>query len=297
MPSLSFGTPFLIPREILSEPEQKMFDEIKEKNTEEHAQRYKWWSMYDIMKFYGSGLIPKANAANFFPFKIDLTAPGLLQNKYRDADLVNGFNVAMNKLTNVSAAITDYYNKAQSKWTTETQKATLSAATSHGGSKKEKNKKSHKNTSKSNKKGGDSEAGITVDITKPINEIFSSDALKNQCTQALFDDVFHSRNRIFLVDNQLPTYTQPTYEQLRGNADKLGAEKAALKGAAAAPAAAPAAPAPAPAAPAAPAAAPAPAAAAPVAAAGGGKKKRKHKTQKNKNPNTKKVKKNKSRRL
>ena len=144
MPSLSFGTPFLIPREILSEPEQKMFDEIKEKNTEEHAQRYKWWSMYDIMKFYGSGLIPKANAANFFPFKIDLTAPGLLQNKYRDADLVNGFNVAMNKLTNVSAAITDYYNKAQSKWTTETQKATLSAATSHGGSKKEKNKKSHK---------------------------------------------------------------------------------------------------------------------------------------------------------
>ena len=265
MPSLSFGTPFLIPREILSEPEQKMFDEIKEKNPEEHAQRYKWWSMYDIMKFYGSGLIPKANAANFFPFKIDLTAPGLLQNKYRDADLVNGFNVAMNKLTNVSAAITDYYNKAQSKWTTETQKATLSAATSHGG-------KNNKITKKSIKKGGVGDGGILVDITKPINEIFSSDALKNQCTQALYDDVFHSRNRIFLVDNQLPTYTQPTYEQLRGNADKLAAEKAALKAA--------------PAAPAAPAAA---AAAAP--AAGGGKKKRKHKTQK------KKVKKNKSRRL
>ncbi len=123
MPALSFGTHFLIPREILSEPEQKMFDEIKEKNPEEHAQRYKWWSMYDIMKFYGSGLIPKANAANFFPFKIDLTAPGLLQNKYRDADLVNGFSVAMNKLNDVNAAITDYYNKAKAEWTTETQKS------------------------------------------------------------------------------------------------------------------------------------------------------------------------------
>ena len=40
MPSISFGEPFLIPRDILSEPEQKIYDEIKEKNPEELKIRY-----------------------------------------------------------------------------------------------------------------------------------------------------------------------------------------------------------------------------------------------------------------
>ena len=215
MPSLAFGVPFLIPREILSEPEQKLYDEIKEKNPEELKERYKWWSMYDIMKFYGSGFIPKVNAANFFPFKIDLTAPELLQNKYRDVDLVNGFDLAMSKLNDLSAAITDYYNQAQAKWTKETAEVTLSAATKSRGGKK------------MGKKGG--ATTFMVDINKKINEIFTKDILQKQCTEALLGDVFHSRNRIFLVDNELPTYTQPTYEQLRINADQLLAEKQAIK--------------------------------------------------------------------
>jgi hypothetical protein len=167
------------------------------------------------MKYYGSGFIPKVNAANFFPFKIDLTAPELLQNKYRDVDLVNGFEMAMSKLNDLSAAITDYYNQAQAKWTKETAEVTLSAATKSRGGKK------------MGKKGG--ATTFMVDINKKINEIFTKDVLQKQCTEALLGDVFHSRNRIFLVDNELPTYTQPTYEQLRINADQLIAEKQATK--------------------------------------------------------------------
>ena len=225
MPSLSFGEPFIIPREILSEPEQKMFDEIKETSTEEHKQRYKWWSMYDIMKFYGSGLIPKVNAANFFPFKIDLTAPELLQNKYRDPDLVNGFDTAMMNLNDVTAAITEYYNNAKAEWTKESAETTLRAATSHGGGKKSTTQKRKSNYKNKNKKGGQT---FKIDPKSKINEAFAANVLKDQCTLALYNDVFHSRNRIFLVDNQLPTYTQPTYEQLRGNADKLKSEKIAI---------------------------------------------------------------------
>ena len=246
MPSISFGEPFLIPREVLSEPEQQMFDEIKEKNPEEFNQRYKWWSMYDIMKFYGSGLIPKVNAANFFPFKIDLTSPELAQNKYRDSDLVNGFDTAMMNLNNVTAAITDYYNNAKAAWTKESAETTLRAATSHGG---KKTTKKNKQTKYKNKKGGQI---FKADPNLKINEAFSANIIKDQCTLGLLNDVFHSRNRIFLVDNQMPTYTQPTYEQLRGSADKLIAEHAAEKMVAAAAPAAAAAP-PAPAAPAAPA--------------------------------------------
>ena len=249
MPSISFGEPFLIPRDILSDPEQKIYDEIKEKNPEELKHRYKWWSMYDIMKFYGSGLIPKANAANFFPFKIDLTAPGLLQNKYRDADLVNGFEVAMTKLNEVSNSIADYYNQANANWSKQTTEVALSRPATRGGKYKKRNQHSDKtkknNKNKNNKKGGDAVTfpPIVVNINKKINEIFSGEVLKSQCTQALYGDVFHSRNRIFLVDNQLPTYTQATYEQLRANADKLKADKIAAKSAPAAlaPAAAPAA--------------------------------------------------------
>jgi len=254
MPSLAFGEPFLIPRDILSEPEQKLYDEIKEKNPEELKERYKWWSMYEIMKFYGSGLIPKVNAANFFPFKIDLTAPELLQNKYRDVDLVNGFDMAMSKLNDLSAAISDYYNQSQAKWTKETAEVTLSAATKSRGGKK----MSGRPTKKSKKGGGT----FIVDINKKINEIFTKETLQKQCTEALLGDVFHSRNRIFLVDNELPTYTQPTYEQLKVNAEQLIAEKAATKLVPAAIAAA--------------AAAPAIAAVAPAAGGGGGK----HKTRK-----------------
>ena len=280
MPSLSFGEPFMIPREILSEPEQKLFDEIKEKNPEEFTQRYKWWSMYDIMKFYGSGLIPKVNAANFFPFKIDLTSPELSQNKFRDADLVHGFDTAMMNLNDVTAAITDYYNNAKAEWTRESAESTLRAAI-HGGkqSTRQKAKSNYKNKTK---KGGQT---FKVDPKLKINEAFSANILKDQCTLALFGDVFHSRNRIFLVDNQLPTYNQPTYEELRGNADKLIAEHAAAKMIPAAIAAAAAVPGAAPVVAAVPAAA---------AAAGGG---RKHKTRKLKQRKSKKGKGMKSRRV
>jgi len=281
MPSLSFGESFMIPREILSEPEQKMFDEIKEKNPEEFKQRYKWWSMYDIMKFYGSGLIPKVNAANFFPFKIDLTSPELSQNKYRDADLVHGFDTAMMNLNDVTAAITDYYNNAKAEWTKESAETTLRAATSHGGKKSTTQKRTSKYKNKT-KKGGQT---FKVDPKLKINEAFAANILKDQCTLALFGDVFHSRNRIFLVDNQLPTYNQPTYEELRANADKLIAEHAAEKLIPAAMAAAAAAPAIAPVVAALPAAA---------AAAGGG---RKQKTRKLKQRKSKKGKGMKSRRV
>jgi hypothetical protein len=280
MPSLSFGEPFMIPREILSEPEQKLFDEIKEKNPEEFNQRYKWWSMYDIMKFYGSGLIPKVNAANFFPFKIDLTSPELSQNKFRDADLVHGFDTAMMNLNDVTAAITDYYNNAKAEWTRESAESTLRAAI-HGGkqSTRQKAKSNYKNKTK---KGGQT---FKVDPKLKINEAFSANILKDQCTLALFGDVFHSRNRIFLVDNQLPTYNQPTYEELRASADKLIAEHAAAKMIPAAIAAAAAVPGAAPVVAAVPAAA---------AAAGGG---RKYKTRKLKQRKSKKGKGIKSRRV
>jgi hypothetical protein len=255
MPSLSFSEPFLIPKEILSDAEKKMYEDIEKNNPEELKQRYKWWSMHDIMKFYHSGLIPKENDANFFPFKIDLTAPELLQNKYRDQDLVNGFEVAMSKLKDVTSAIAKYHTEAKAQWSNTMTQSTLGASMRKGGNKDKKSK--HHSRKSKNQRGG--EEVFTVNNNDDVNVAFSYEKLKDQCTLSLFNDVFHSRNRIFLVDNQLPTWNPKTYEELRANADKLKAEKAtppaaapvaAAAAAAAAPAAVPGAPAPAPAAPA-----------------------------------------------
>jgi hypothetical protein len=219
MPSLSFSEPFLIPKEILSDAEKKMYEDIEQNNPEELKQRYKWWSMHDIMKFYHSGLIPKENDANFFPFKIDLTAPELLQNKYRDQDLVNGFEVAMSKLKDVTSAIAKYHTEAKAQWSNTMTQSTLGASMRKGG----------KNTKKSNKskkqRGG--EEVFTVNNNDDVNLAFSYEKLKDQCTLSLFNDVFHSRNRIFLVDNQLPTWNPKTYEDLKANAEKLKVEKTA----------------------------------------------------------------------
>ena len=95
MASISFSEPFMIPKDILNDEEKKLYEDIEKNNPEELKQRFKWWSLHDIMKYYHNGIIPKENEANIFAFKIDLTAPELLQNKYRDQDLVNGFNVML----------------------------------------------------------------------------------------------------------------------------------------------------------------------------------------------------------
>ena len=270
MPSLSFSEPFLIPKEILSDAEKKMYEDIEKNNPEELKQRYKWWSMHDIMKFYHSGLIPKENDANFFPFKIDLTAPELLQNKYRDQDLVNGFEVAMSKLKDVTSAIAKYHTEAKAQWSNTMTQSTLGASIRKGGNKYKKSK--HHSRKSKNQRGG--EEVFTVNNNDDVNVAFSYEKLKDQCTLSLFNDVFHSRNRIFLVDNQLPTWNPKTYEELRANADKLKAEKATP------PAAAPVAAAPVAAVPGAVPGAPAPAPAAPAVGGGKQRKTRKHKYKK-----------------
>jgi len=264
MPSLSFSEPFLIPKEILSDAEKKMYEDIEQNNPEELKQRYKWWSMHDIMKFYHSGLIPKENDANFFPYKIDLTAPELLQNKYRDQDLVNGFEVAMSKLKDVTSAIAKYHTEAKAQWSNTMTQSTLGASMRKGGKKSK-----HYSRKSKNQRGG--EEVFTVNNNDDVNLAFSYEKLKDQCTLSLFNDVFHSRNRIFLVDNQLPTWNPKSYEELKANAEKLKAEKAA-----------PAVPAAAAAVPAADPAAADPAAAAPPAVGGGRRKTRKNKYKKGK---------------
>jgi hypothetical protein len=207
----TIGEPFLIPRDILSKDEQVVYDSVPEAD---RKIRYKWWSMHDIMSYYHSGFIPLENNANIFAFRIDLTSPELLQNKYRDNGLGTGLETAMMNLNDVTNAIAQTITSTREKLITQQQETTLNATIRRGG----KGKK---------QKGGIFE--LKPAITDPAfspSEAFSAQKLKNECMNDLEKDIFNSRNRIFVVDGKLPTYTPPALDALQAQEKQLEEELA-----------------------------------------------------------------------
>ena len=208
----SIGEPFLIPRDILSNDEQTVYDSVPEAD---RKIRYKWWSMHDIMKYYHSGFIPLENDANIFGFRIDLTAPELLQNKFRDNGLGSSLDTAMMNLNDVTNAIAQTITSTREKLINQQQETTLNATMRRNGGKK-------------SKKGGAFEIKPAInDPAFSASEAFSSQKLKNECMNDLEKDIFNSRNRIFVVDGKLPTYNAVPLETLKENEKQLEAALAA----------------------------------------------------------------------
>ena len=209
----TIGEAFLIPRDILSKDEQVVYDSVPEAD---RKLRYKWWSMHDIMSYYHSGFIPLENNANIFAFRIDLTAPELIQNKYRDNSLSTGLETAMMNLNDVTNAIAQTITSTREKLIMQQQETTLNATMRRGG--KGKGKK---------QKGGIYE--LKPAITDPAftpSEAFSAQKLKNECMNDLEKDIFNSRNRIFVVDGKLPMYTPPALDALQAQEKQLEEELA-----------------------------------------------------------------------
>lgn len=209
----TIGEAFLIPRDILSKDEQVVYDSVPEAD---RKLRYKWWSMHDIMSYYHSGFIPLENNANIFAFRIDLTSPELIQNKYRDTGLGTGLETAMMNLNDVTNAIAQTITSTREKLITQQQETTLNATMRRGG--KGKGKK---------QKGGIYE--LKPAITDPAfspSEAFSAQKLKNECMNDLEKDIFNSRNRIFVVDGKLPMYTPPALDALQAQEKQLEEELA-----------------------------------------------------------------------
>lgn len=207
----SIGEPFLIPRDILSKDEQTVYDMVPEAD---RKIRYKWWSMHDIMKYYHTGLLTLENDANIFAFRIDLTAPELTQNKYRDNGLGTGLETAMMNLNNVTNSIAQVISATREKLITQQQETTMNATMRRGG------KKGSKKGSRK-LKGGDT-FEIKPNVNDPAftpSEAFSAQKLKNECMNDLEKDIFNSRNRIFVVDGKLPMYTPPALDAMQ-NAEK-----------------------------------------------------------------------------
>jgi len=197
----SLVTSFPIPKEILSKDEQVIYDSVPEA---ERPMRYKWWSMHDILKYFKSGFLPLENDANFFKFKIDLTNPELEENKFRDPAVNDNLNRSMSNLATVTTAISQKFIEAQAA----AAKANLETALSNN-----------------RPRGG----GFTVDPAATIEEAFSGKKLQDECMNDLLADVFNSRQRIFILDKELPLYQAKTLDELKASEANLEAEEAKAK--------------------------------------------------------------------
>jgi hypothetical protein len=212
---MSTGTvlPKTIPRDILSENEQVVYDSL---TPAERDIQYKWWSMHDILNYYHSkSLFTIENDANFFNFKIDLTKPELADMKFRDPTLVAGVVQSMDNLNDVTTAIANRFIAEKAKFAQQQQDSTMNALSNRRGGKKRK------------QKGG----VFNVDPNEDISVAFSKEKLREECMVDLNKDTFTSRNRIFLVDSApLPLYTAPTVDALKQAMDQTKTELAAQSG-------------------------------------------------------------------
>ena len=186
------STPMLIPKDILSEQEQKLYEQFKG-NAPELEKRFKWWSMHDLMKYFHSGLMTKENDANMFSFQIDLTAPELEANAARNPQLLSSLNTAMSNLSVITNEISADFSALQSETSNKLTQTVLDATS----------RKSGGNWKKS-KKGG----------APNFAEKFSADRLKKECLNDLKTDTFGSRDRIFVVDGLLPLASEELKNQI-----------------------------------------------------------------------------------
>jgi len=242
-----------------SKKAREVYDALKD--VEKIKNGGKWWSMYDLMKFFHSGFIPEEGDNNYITFKLDLTSPTLKWNSVINPSLLQRINTPTNTLTQKLS--TDVNNLiAAMKVQTTTQVATaasgprgaqLFATQPVGGKRNKKNKM----------RGGAPE--------DEIKQLVSADNLKSFILEGISNIEFTARDPVFLTTIKKGNLLKAdAITSIGENINTIKNAVAAISPAAAEPLAAPA---------------PAPAAV-PPAAGGQGKKYKTRKARKNKKSKT-----------
>jgi len=73
----------------------------------------KWWSMFELMKYWHSGILPEMADSNFINFAIDFTAPALSRNSKLKADVDTALLSGIQNLsTNINRLVSEGKLKA-----------------------------------------------------------------------------------------------------------------------------------------------------------------------------------------
>jgi hypothetical protein len=171
----------------------------------------KWWSMYDLMKYFHSGFMPEEGETNYIRYEIDLTAPELRHAMSSDPNLKSSVDTSMmTGLTKLSGQLLGQVAKAKQMATESVAAATssgLGLSVRRGGAKKKW-------------RGGDNmmQQGMMMqpqgmmmqpqgmmqpeDPTAQIAELLKPENLEKECLNDVFQILFNSRNRIFITDSK-----------------------------------------------------------------------------------------------
>ena len=190
----------------------------------------KWWSMYDLMKFFHSGFLPENGETNFIRYEIDLTAPELAASKSTDPNLPNEVNTNMlNGLNKLSSEIVSKLAEVKNQ---ATNAAAAAATSGLGLAARIPQGPGGGGNYKKNKKGGEPPYGAPPPYGTPpppygappppygapppgygapppptdpgsqITALVSAENLEKECLNDLFSILFNSRNRIFITDSK-----------------------------------------------------------------------------------------------
>jgi hypothetical protein len=164
----------------------------------------KWWSMYDLMDYFHSGIMPEHSKSNYFEFEIDFTSPHLKVASISDPNMVQELNSTMTTgLQSLASNVQNLISKLQVEASNKTLDISTGALLTNrrGGTTKRKLKR-----------GGDGElagqppaAGLgTAD---QITALLSPANLEIECLKDIFRVKLNTWDRIFITNakkNALP---------------------------------------------------------------------------------------------
>ena len=130
-----FGEILILPEKYVYQKDKELYSKVKG-NPAEWQKYFKWWNLHEIMDTFHDGLIPTENAANYFNFKIDFTAPELQKAAQDDPELASKVASSMSKLNNLTNEIQTYITNIQSQDAANLQQGVLSSMRKSGGRKK-----------------------------------------------------------------------------------------------------------------------------------------------------------------
>jgi hypothetical protein len=184
----------------------------------------KWWNMYDLMKYFHSGIMPELSDVNYINYEIDFTAPELKRAASADPALANEVNSSMTPgLQALSSKIQTLISQQQLAASKAALETTTSAITRPRSGGKRKGK-----TGGANPPGAAAaaDAGVPPGVISPpaaviaappaagvapaaapvapvqetVDSLISVANLEAECLRDLFRVKLNSNNRIFITD-------------------------------------------------------------------------------------------------
>ena len=209
-----------LPKKYIKDPDRIKEYESLENDPVALLDKFKWWSLHDLMSEYHDGLLPKENNANFLKFSVDFSAEELDRSNTTDPTIKTNIDRALlpglQKITTgIESEINQIkINDANRMSQNVTGALTRTAPPAFGG---KRGKKTY------NKKGGETlmnqpmmpnqpmpnqpmpNQPMPPAVQVPAGPLYSAENLEKECLNDLKDFVLTSKSRIFITDGILPT--------------------------------------------------------------------------------------------